>query len=787
LEPNHKVTTSAVGLRKEMDTMLIDVITMIVDAYRGTVPLILNHVIMTDKLAITGDINITTFINTLSDFYLPTITGNKLIECQNENLPHVPANASIDVIDWSDTKKYPLAKTVGKISHFINNALGFHGTFNLNELIAGIDTISSMKPGSFKIQKEIGPLKFDFPRAGKIALDIHDIEIDGLNSIYNIGLLVPNATEANPRSGAILNNKIEFAHTPTSACEASYGKTHPFSSCGPLNFSFHTRLSFAGEYYNEHHAFQDDVTITISISNLSLSTQLNVSLDHNILSNLTLSAMLRDKAWKATHSKEMEEWGRSNCGGNAIVGLNVVGASPEAGPTALPPNGGPYPAYPGHSKWRDENNHLDFGMLGVTISDVGVSPDGTAKGSRLDEINPRIKMLEGALTDFMNRMLDYFGPRLAPPLMDSLLQKYINKSQNCSGDKPPPPTPAPKPPKPPPHDISFWSHGKIGTDATFATGFSLCFLLFLLGWRSRKTYVSRAGDDMSEGLLADDKAQQFLGGSNKRSGVAGKVRRVGDDNEADIDSEASGSFREGFVDSKDGRLSASQTPDFTADGQWIRMADDAPSWAWPCLLFDKGLNRNLRYGVVFMLIFCVCLFVTGNTSVGASVIIKIWFEGEEIMLPPVFSFTLANSVKDMYNAKVYVLSFLIAIFSGAWPYAKLLLMLTSMMTPPFWLPVRKRETLMIWLDALGKWSMIDAYILIMMMVAFNLNLNLWEEVSYQPSPPPPPPRPPGPPPAPPPPGRAGLRVRCMTIWPDLAWFTCCALAPSRLHYRHPPT
>jgi hypothetical protein len=79
-----KVTTSAVGLRKEMDTVLIDVITMIVDAYRGTVPLILNHVIMTDKLAITGGINITTFINTLSGFYLPAITGNKLIECQAE-------------------------------------------------------------------------------------------------------------------------------------------------------------------------------------------------------------------------------------------------------------------------------------------------------------------------------------------------------------------------------------------------------------------------------------------------------------------------------------------------------------------------------------------------------------------------------------------------------------------------------------------------------------------------------------------------------------------------------
>ena len=54
-------------------------------------------------------------------------------------------------------------------------------------------------------------------------------------------------------------------------------------------------------------------------------------------------------------------------------------------------------------------------------------------------------------------------------------------------------------------------------------------------------------------------------------------------------------------------------------------------------------------------------------------------------------------------------------------------MLFGWLAPPWVLPIRKRETLMIWLDALGKWSLIDAFVLIMMMVSFNLNLNLWEE------------------------------------------------------------
>jgi hypothetical protein len=59
----------------------------------------------------------------------------------------------------------------------------------------------------------------------------------------------------------------------------------------------------------------------------------------------------------------------------------------------------------------------------------------------------------------------------------------------------------------------------------------------------------------------------------------------------------------------------------------------------------------------------VCLFSTTLLPGGAGPHVP-------LTLPPLFDFTLANSVRDMWNAGVYPLAVLIAVFSGGWPYLK---------------------------------------------------------------------------------------------------------------------
>lgn len=65
-----------------------------------------------------------------------------------------------------------------------------------------------------------------------------------------------------------------------------------------------------------------------------------------------------------------------------------------------------------------------------------------------------------------------------------------------------------------------------------------------------------------------------------------------------------------------------------------------------------------------------------------------------------------------WTAGVYPLSILIAFFSGAWPYIKLATMFTSWILPTSLLPLPQRDSWLIWLDILGKWSLIDTYVMV---------------------------------------------------------------------------
>ena len=56
--------------------------------------------------------------------------------------------------------------------------------------------------------------------------------------------------------------------------------------------------------------------------------------------------------------------------------------------------------------------------------------------------------------------------------------------------------------------------------------------------------------------------------------------------------------------------------------------------------------------------------------------------GRRIKAPSLFDFSLVNSVRDMWLAGSEVLSFLVALFSGVWPYMKLFLMLISIFFYP---------------------------------------------------------------------------------------------------------
>jgi len=149
-----------------------------------------------------------------------------------------------------------------------------------------------------------------------------------------------------------------------------------------------------------------------------------------------------------------------------------------------------------------------------------------------------------------------------------------------------------------------------------------------------------------------------------------------------------------------------------------------PNFNYDALIANNKIPIWVRLLFPCAVLFNIGLFMTANIQVGTSVMVQLDIGQQQINPPSIFDFGLANTVRDMWSAGVYPLSILIAFFSGAWPYIKLACMFVSWLTPSAAMNVTRRDWLLRWLDILGKWSLIDAYVMVIMIVAFYVQLEL---------------------------------------------------------------
>lgn len=175
---------------------------------------------------------------------------------------------------------------------------------------------------------------------------------------------------------------------------------------------------------------------------------------------------------------------------------------------------------------------------------------------------------------------------------------------------------------------------------------------------------------------------------------------------------------------RDGIMSIANSKKQPAPGEQTPLINMSHPPQKPALVVHPGIPFLLRYGVLLSLCVNIALFIMSNTNVAASVYMVLTVGGQSTQLPDLFQFSLANSVRDMWNAEVYFLSIAIALFSGCWPYLKLLLMIFFWVVPTRWISEGCRETWFRVLDALGKWSLMDSFVMVLMLVAFRFHLPL---------------------------------------------------------------
>lgn len=117
-------------------------------------------------------------------------------------------------------------------------------------------------------------------------------------------------------------------------------------------------------------------------------------------------------------------------------------------------------------------------------------------------------------------------------------------------------------------------------------------------------------------------------------------------------------------------------------------------------------QRILLGWVCLLTIFC---FAMSNASAAADIVLN------DV---PLYSFSLASSVRDMWASKAYVLALGILCFSGIWPYIKMAGLL-------FFLGKNQYTHWSLqWLDYCGKFALLDSMVLALMMAAFTLTVPL---------------------------------------------------------------
>lgn len=154
---------------------------------------------------------------------------------------------------------------------------------------------------------------------------------------------------------------------------------------------------------------------------------------------------------------------------------------------------------------------------------------------------------------------------------------------------------------------------------------------------------------------------------------------------------------------------------------------------WQCTKRSGDKNTSLAHHahtpgcatwvIPFLICLMVSLFVYSNTGIGAKVYIEASVLKKEVVSFSLFEFSLVNTITDMYKAKVYFLSVLVLVWSGIWPYLKALLFLIVFYLPKSLLKFGHRRRIIYALDWLGKYALIDLYLMTMLSVAFRFNIS----------------------------------------------------------------
>lgn len=121
---------------------------------------------------------------------------------------------------------------------------------------------------------------------------------------------------------------------------------------------------------------------------------------------------------------------------------------------------------------------------------------------------------------------------------------------------------------------------------------------------------------------------------------------------------------------------------------------------------SQELPRHVRFFVPVFLFLTLFIQLAGHVAVLSTVDLVGQIAGEPYAIEEFLSFSFFKAAARTYNNGGSEMSILLFLFTGIWPYIKLLACVTLWFVPPRIVSVSRRETILLWLDIFAKLSMV---------------------------------------------------------------------------------
>jgi len=134
----------------------------------------------------------------------------------------------------------------------------------------------------------------------------------------------------------------------------------------------------------------------------------------------------------------------------------------------------------------------------------------------------------------------------------------------------------------------------------------------------------------------------------------------------------------------------------------------------------KAVPECIALSFPFIAVTMAFVFAYSAAQVGTTVDISFTAGGQTTYIDDAFTFSLLTSTRDSWNAGAYCISCATLLFSGLWPHVKLFLMCYCWVAPRHRLGVDRRARILNFLDAYGKYSLLDTFLALFAFAAYRM-------------------------------------------------------------------